>query len=80
MNKRLKMASLVLAFCLAFIWLSVALHNLISGLLGFEEPLFFSLALITIFIILLILFYLLFGLLISLFKGLMGPQKKRKTK
>jgi hypothetical protein len=73
------MASLVLAICLAFIWLSVALHNLISGLLGFEEPFFFSLALITIFIILLILFYLLFGLLISLLKGLTRPQKKRKT-
>ena len=80
MEKHFKVSLIASAFSFGLLWLSVALHNFISGLLGFEEPLFFSLSLILIFTIPFILVYALIGLVLSLLGGPAGSPKKRRSK
>jgi len=76
MEKHLKISSIITGVSFALLLISIILHNLISGLGGFEEPLFFSLFLILALVLPFALFYLSVVSIIILIKKGLGFKKK----
>ncbi|HUV42756.1 MAG TPA: hypothetical protein VMY36_02500 [Patescibacteria group bacterium] len=76
MEKHLKIASLITGVSFALLILSILLHNFLSGLLGIEEPIFFSFFLVLALILPFALLYLAIVSVIFLIKRGFGLKKK----
>ncbi len=75
MEKHLNVSALTTGISFALLVISILLHNLLSGLLGKEEPVFFALAMILGFIFPFALLYLSAVSMIFLVKKLRGLKK-----
>jgi uncharacterized BrkB/YihY/UPF0761 family membrane protein len=80
MTKHLKRSFVILGLLFFCLPVFIILHNLISGLLGIEEPLFFLLSLLSAFALPLAIFYVFIALILSVISKIPRPKQKRKKK
>ncbi len=78
MTKHLKRSFIILGGLFLLLPVFIILHNYISGLFRFEEPLFFLLSLLSAFAIPLAFIYVFIALIIAIIGKIPRPKRKKK--
>jgi uncharacterized BrkB/YihY/UPF0761 family membrane protein len=78
MTKHLKRSFLILCLLLFLLPIFIVLHNYLSGLFRFGEPLFFLLSLASAFALPLAVFYVFIALILAAIGKIPRPKRKKK--